>query len=206
LMTALQNDPQGTVKILAEQVGYQPTGRPAAEEDYEQEDVDPQVAQLRRELQEQSRIVEQLSGSQAQQQIQAQLDELTAQYGADMVDAQAVVQHALDMGATNLSVAFKDLKFDSLATPTAPAAVAETEPAPVAAPAPVLQNTEPVVPSPEDLAALANKRLATGVVQEGDSAPGAAPAVEAPVIVTPQDAGKAAIAQLFGDGGALEGT
>ena len=119
LMEAWTSNPAETAKILAERAGL--TLGDGNVDEYEEplDPVEAEVNALKAQVQE-------LRTSRAQETYNAELNHLAEKYG-DLVDREAVLQHAVNIGATSLESAFKDMTFDTVMTRTKAEAAAEED-------------------------------------------------------------------------------
>jgi hypothetical protein len=105
LQNALERNPQATLQYLAESLGIDFGGTPA-----EPEYLTPE--------QEQARALEtqlaQVQSFQQQQMVDAEIAQIKATYGD--VDERALLQHAVEIDAPNLDVAYTHMKFNELQT------------------------------------------------------------------------------------------
>jgi hypothetical protein len=112
---ALENDPSGTIDLLATHYGVSRKEAqrmvdddPFFSDDYQTED-DP----VAKRLQEIDQRVSAFERMQAQAQLQADIQRLQSLYGEDF-DAKEVVAAALAQGNTNLEAVFKQIAFDRI--------------------------------------------------------------------------------------------
>lgn len=109
---ALENDPAGTLELLAGHFGVKATPSPARPADpfeipdWNEPDVDPRYRQIEERL---SRFEEE----RAQQQLERTISHLSDKYGEEF-DAQEVVSAAIASGSTDLEATFKQIKFDKI--------------------------------------------------------------------------------------------
>ena len=107
---ALENDPQGTLELLAEKFGVRFAAQSNADEfsfdDPWSEPADPKYREIETRL---ARFDEE----RAQQQLEATIRNLSAKYG-DEFDPQEVVMAAMQRGSTDLEGTFKQIRFDKV--------------------------------------------------------------------------------------------
>ena len=104
LQEALQNDPSGTLSLLAQHYGVNQT--PSEEEDLWQDPVEKQYRQLEQRIQafEQQKAMDELDKT---------VQRLQARYGSDF-DANEVVSKALAIGSSDLEAVYKQIAFDKV--------------------------------------------------------------------------------------------
>jgi hypothetical protein len=108
---ALDNDPQGTIELLANQFGVkvgpsQSNDELGFESLWDEEPTDPKY----RDIEQRLRAFEE---ERAQQQLERTIESLSHKYGDDF-DAREVVAAALASGSTDLEATFKQIKFDKI--------------------------------------------------------------------------------------------
>lgn len=111
---ALENDPQGTIELLASQFGVR---LPAAQSKQEDSifgdslwDDEPVVDKKYADIEQRLRAFEE---ERAQAQLERTITHLSQKYG-DEFDAREVVAAALAAGSTDLEATFKQIKFDKV--------------------------------------------------------------------------------------------
>lgn len=92
LLAALQNDPQGTLQILEQQLGF----------DADTEEIDP-IAQR---LNQTEQFIAQQQEQAAIAQIEAEVSRVAQTYGAENVDAEALLDYAIEQQIPDLEAAF----------------------------------------------------------------------------------------------------
>ena len=103
---ALSNDPEGTLRMLNAQMGWNVADNSSAEDEY-MSDEEKVLKQTQAEIEELRMAYER---SEQQRQIESELAQLEAAVGK--VDRDAVLQHAADTGIMNLRAAYADMNFD----------------------------------------------------------------------------------------------
>lgn len=117
IRAALENDPAGTIDLLADHYGV------SRKEAQRMVDEDPYLTDthygmedpVAKRLAEIDTRVSAFEKMQAQQRLEAEIERLQAAYGEDF-NAQEVVSAALAQGSTNLEAVFKQIAFDRIAT------------------------------------------------------------------------------------------